>query len=148
MVEYRLKEPVKEAPKDAAKDPITTANESTPIKEEVPKSSIPDAVEYFGIEGWGQLLLEPKLDVYGLKDKVVYIDQFIKGRASELGLKGDRESYDSIMKELEGIIGTGKKTTQEQRITRIYEVIKTMMNQKAEQDFKNRALKSLLIEKK
>jgi hypothetical protein len=142
--EYSLKVNVpKEAPKEATNVP--KAVNSTPTESQEPQSVTPDSptgVEYFAIDYWPEIILNPKLDIYKIVDKVIFVEEFIQDRIIELGLKNDKENYTSIVKSMEEELGISSKYEPHVRLEKIYNLIRIMKD--SSQTKKNKIIKSLL----
>ncbi|RPJ14073.1 MAG: hypothetical protein EHM30_10760 [Desulfobacteraceae bacterium] len=128
MSEYKLK-PI--APPDPIavqdKDSVKSSVGSTPQREVIKKEDTgPVSVDYFGIEGWGEMLLEPRLDVYGLGTKVAKIETFLTEKCRELGAKDNHESKKQILEQLEKSLMLSEITKPHIRVDRVHSIIDYM----------------------
>ena len=137
MSEYSLK-PIQPTAQNKA-EPVDPTISTTPITEKPhPKlEDSPISVEYFGVEGWGEMLLEPNLDVYGVKDKIVQIENFLKHRLTELKAKDTPETRKQILEQLERSLKISDLHKPHHRIDRVHSIIRYMDEFDSERERRN-----------
>jgi hypothetical protein len=145
MEDYRLNIP--EAPKEQqiSQETQKTIQGSTEIKGQPNEFQEPfTSANYFNVPGWGQLLLDPRLDVHGLKDKVLFIDKFARDSILSRGLLDGKEGFEVVLKELEEMVHTGKDSRHEYRIRKIYDIARILSKHRSENVKKEKILDKIL----
>lgn len=127
--EYSLKKIIPEPEKPVEEKKSNPIISTTSLREKEVQNKedgIPESVKYFSVEGWGELLIDPRLDVYNLAPKIVHIEKFLSSKISELGAKDSSESRNQLLKELEKSLKLSDFHTPHHRIERVYNIIKYM----------------------
>lgn len=117
------------------------------INQEPQAPAIPLTVDYFELnhDSWANFLLEPKLDAYQLKDKIIFIDSFLRGHIDSDGtLKNEPATYQNILSKIEQILGLDKMTKTHIRVSRVYEMLKVVKEQKEEFQKNVNIIKSII----
>lgn len=137
MDEYRLKQP--EAPQAKTDAPQMEKSEgSTPapvLEKEPEKVEFLNTINYYGVKDYGRLTLEPELDSFGIVPKMTYIDQAVKQRIKELGIKDDESGYKHVLEKIEAHLGLNKKMKTHIRVLATFNMLRTIekaMNDSAE----------------
>lgn len=98
------------------------------------------SVDYFQFEGWGEILLDERLDVHGARDKMVYIENFIEEQISKEGLNPTKESFEAILSEIEKSLKLSKYHDQFVRLDKVHKYFKVMAKDASER----RKIKSMI----
>lgn len=147
MTEYSLKQPEKPDPIAAVvkKDQATTTKPENTSKDSAP--DVPMGVEHFGIKGWPELLLEPKLDHSKTVEKISAIESFIKERLTDSHLKLDKDTYSQMIRDMEYELGLSDSHEPNQRVDKIYNLIR-LIERTALEKAKKHSIFMLLNNKK
>jgi len=144
-IEYALKPEVKEDPKAVEKrDPIVESTPQPEKKIEEEKPDKPYSADYFEVSSWPDMLLDSKLDVDGIVDKIVSIDKFIKFQLLLDGRKDNSKSHNEILKKIEKSIGLKSTHKSHERVIRVFNFIDTVRRAREEADRKSAMLRSII----
>lgn len=138
--------PVPEKPAEE-KQVATAPVGSIPQIDRTPKEEVRDrpySAEYFDVPDWGTLLLEPKLDVYGLAKKVAFIDGFISDQLLSNSMKVDKQSFAEILSDIEKNLGVDVKNTVNHRIERVYGFLNLLNSTKKKEELRKKKFAALL----
>jgi hypothetical protein len=128
------------------KKPVVSVN-STPKTEEVVKEEIRDrpfSAEYFDVKDWGTLLLEPKLDVDSLQQKIVFVENFLKDQLFKNKMNCDKEAFKSILEDIESNLGVTSNHSLSHRVSRVYGFLSVINATKNKEDFRRKSLMAIL----
>lgn len=144
--EFKLKTPDLTPPPPKVK--VTPIEESTEVKEPVQKQESKDrpySASYFDVPAWGELILNPEMDTFNLKEKSVYIDDFLSRKLTANGMKKDSETYSNLLSELETYLHLDRKLHEPiYRITKVFNMLKTIEHANEENERRRRYLESIL----
>jgi hypothetical protein len=127
MKEHYLKPPESQIQK-TPDDKGEKAKDTTRVNDPIEKKESPEikAIEYFEFKGWGDILLDDRLDVNGDKDKIIFIDNFINKQIKKQGIKDEKSSYFSILQQIEESLKISRFHEQNVRIDKVYKMMKLL----------------------
>lgn len=145
---HRLKQPELSPPPESLV-PKQKAVETTPETEKKEsKESVdrPHSATYFSVPEWAELLSNPTIDVYGMKDKVVYIEANLMDKMAKGGFKKDSESFNKILGDIETYLRIDKIVEEPfTRVTKVYNMLKTIERAKEVEEERKKRLEFLFL---
>lgn len=126
--EYSLK-PVTAPSNEMAPPRPEKQADSAAIKDKDIESNASDSplgVDYFGINYWPEIILSPDLDYYKTVEKVLFIEDFIKDRIKDNGLKQDKTSFQKVLKSMEDELGMSPEHESHLRVDKIFNLLRLM----------------------
>lgn len=134
------------APKEEQSKPSTVVNTTTQTEPETKKESQdrPFSAEYFDVQDWGKLLLEPKLDVDGLTSKISFIEDYLSSQLKKNSMKFDRDSFRDILSDIENSLGIDSKHDVKYRVARVYGFLNVIKMTKEKEEQRQKRLISIL----
>ena len=119
-------------------------DDSTSVKDApAPKKDEMNVLDYFQFVGWGELLLNPELDVHGAKGKLLFIENYLKDQIKEQGLKDERDSYFGLLDQIERSLKLTGSHDQHVRVNKVYKVMKVLDELRKENDLEQEKISFL-----
>lgn len=136
-------EPDKKLNAPDTREKVNSTDIETPLPPKDTKDK-PFVADYFDIEGWGQLLLEPKMDAHGLVNKINFIEEYLSNQFKKNSMKNDMDSFKEILKDIEESLGVDDKHEITHRISRVYGFLNVIKLTKEKEDLRRERLISML----
>jgi hypothetical protein len=133
---------VKTAP-ESSREVVKTTSYTEPLPEK-DASDKPFSAEYFDVPDWGRLLLEPKMDVHGITQKISFIEDYLGGQLKKNSMKSDKDSFREILSDIESSLGLDSKHDLKHRVSRVYGFLNVIKLTKEKEDLRRERLLSML----
>jgi hypothetical protein len=78
------------------------------------------AADYFNLKDLGPLILEPKLDVNNMVEKIVFLEDYLSEQLKKNNMVIDKESFRSILSDIERTLGVDDRNETSYRLSRVY----------------------------
>jgi hypothetical protein len=87
---------------------------------EAPQKDCSYAADYFDLKDLPSLILEPKLDVNNLVEKIVFLEDYLSDQLRNNKMSVDRDAFTSILSDIERTLGIDRKHELNHRVSRVY----------------------------
>lgn len=145
---YRLKQPELSPPPESI---VTKPKviDTTPESEKITKKESidrPHSASYFNVPEWAELLTNPTIDVYGIKDKIIYIESKLMEKMASSGYKKNSESFNKILGDIEAYLHIDKITEEPfTRVTKVYNMLRTIERAKEAEAERRKRIEFLFL---
>jgi hypothetical protein len=132
--------------KEEEKKPVAVVNSTPKTEEKVVNDDKdrPFTAEYFDVKDWGKLLLEPKLDISGLVQKLTFVEEYLSTQLKANSMNADRSGMKDILEDIEKSLNIDHKHDVSYRIARVYGFLNVIKAAKEKEDIRRQRLVSLL----